>query len=258
MKKNILILVACLLVQQASAQMYINDKSIRYQQERMVFKQWDRNKFSPTPGFLWLNPLYWLTWAFYPGYKDTDLRPLSASGPQTQRLALVAAMNATDKSYKLQADTLRTSAVSEIANQSGLVSSVDPLWLLYYSKELTPVLEHSEAELVASLPPAVRQQVVNEGIAAWYVRELDMLKERLEGAKTTTLDRGARILAYHRMLMEYRMLAATWATRTATAARNINSVAKQQQVRSNQVTIDAWTPESDAAIARKVLADRKY
>jgi hypothetical protein len=258
MKKYIFLLTGCLLARLASAQMVINDQSIRYQQERMVFKQWDINKFTPTHGFLWLNPYYWLTWAWYPRYPDNDLRPLGPVGPQTQRLALVGAMNATENSYKLQADTLRNSAVSEIANQSGLITPADPLWLIYYSKELKPLLEHSEGDILAALPSAVRQKVVSEGTSTWYIRELDMLKERLDGARNTTLDRGARILAYHRMLMEYRVLAATWSTRTATAAMNMNRVAQQQQVRNNQVSINIWTPQSDVAIARKVLADRKY
>lgn len=258
MKKYIFLLLGCLFFRLASAQMVINDQSIRYQQERMVFKQWDKNKFTPTHGFLWLNPYYWLTWAWYPGYPDNDLRPLGPVGPQTQRLALVAAMNATENSYKVHADTLRNSAVSEIADQSGLVTSADPLWLIYYSKELKPVLDHSEADILSALTPAIRAKVVSEGTAAWYVRELDMLKERLDAARSTTLDRGARILAYHRMLLEYRALAATWATRTATAAMNMDRVARQQQVRTNQVNINSWTPQSDVAIARKVLADRKY
>lgn len=258
MKKYLFLLGYCLLVMQVNAQMVINDQSIRYQQERMVFKQWDKNKFTPTHGFLWLNPYYWLTWAWYPGYPDNDLRPLGPAGPQTQRLALVGAMNATDNSYKLHSDTLRTSAVSEIANQSGLITSADPLWLIYYSKELKLVMEHTEAGILSTLPSAVRQKVVSEGTSAWYLRELDMLKERLDGARTTTVDRGARILAYHRMLLEYRVLAATWATRTATAAMNMDRVAKQQQVKNNRVSINSWTPESDVAIARKVLADRKY
>jgi hypothetical protein len=258
MKKIILIALTGLIIQQATAQMVINDQSVRYQQERMVFKQWDKNKFTPTHGFLWLNPYYWLTWALHPGYPDNDLRPLGPSGPQTQRLALVGVLNSTENSYKLQADTLRNSALSEIANQSGLVAPADPLWLLYYAKELRPVTGHTPASILSPLPAVVQQKVVAEGLYDWYIKELDMLKERLDGARSTTLDRGARILAYHRMLLEYRVLAATWATRISAAATTIQMTNQQNKVKANQVTVDSWTPATDVSIARKVLADRKY
>jgi hypothetical protein len=221
------LLVTGLLVPQTFAQMRINDESIRYQEERMVFKQWDKKKFTPTSGFLGLNPYYWLTWGLMPGYKKTDLRPLRPSGPQTQRLALVGSMNDVDNSYKLHADTLRNSALSEIANQAGFVSAADPLWILYYSRELNPVLNYSAATILGPLPTAVQEQVIAAGTYNWYTKELDMLRERISGARTTNMDRGARIMAYHRMLLEYRVLAATWATRTATAASDIQMTAQQ-------------------------------
>jgi len=70
------------------SQVPINDEAFRYQEQRMVFQQWDQNKFKPGKGFLDLNPYYWLVWGWpYPNYHKTDLRPLSATGPQSQRLA---------------------------------------------------------------------------------------------------------------------------------------------------------------------------
>src|ERR1700750_1439830 len=104
--KSIIFFLLCLACcSSAFAQVPINDEAFRYQQQRMVFQQWDQNKFKPGKGFLDLNPYYWLVWGWpYPNYHKTDLRPLSANGPQTQRLALVAAMNSTDGKYKLQSD----------------------------------------------------------------------------------------------------------------------------------------------------------
>lgn len=251
-------LAGVLLLQQASAQMPIKDEAVRYQQERMVFKQWDQNKFKPGSGFLGLSPYYWLTWGLMPGYKKKDLRPLGPSGPQTQRLALVGTMNGTDNSYKLHADTLRNSALSEAAYQEGLLSATDPLWNLYYSKELRLVEEHPNPGMLGKLSPVIRRQVISEGMFDWYKRELDMLKERLDAARSTDMDRGSRIMAYHRLLLAYRALAATWATRTATAAMNLKLTDGRARAVSGKVTIDAWTPQSDIRIANKVLADRKY
>ncbi|WP_184549840.1 hypothetical protein [Mucilaginibacter sp. FT3.2] len=262
MKKQLkllaLTLMGSLLVQQTFAQTVVNDEAIRYQEERMVFKQWDKNKFTPSSGFLGLNPYYWLTWGLMPGYKKTDLRPLGPNGPQTQRIALVATMNSTDNSYKLHSDTLKTSALADIANQSGLITSADPLWLLYYSSELKPVLDHSEMGILAGLPDAVRHQVITTGLLTWYEKELDILKERLDAARSTDMDRGSRIMAYHRLLQNYRTLEATWAIRTATAALNIQMVKQQAKVKARQVTPSTWTPQTDVGIANKVLADRKY
>jgi hypothetical protein len=242
------------IIHQCSGQSAVRDQSVRYQEERMVYLQWDQNKFTPKAGFLSLNPYYWLTWGlFHPSYHKKDLRPLSATGPQTQRLALVGAMNSTDNKYKLQSDTVRNTALSEIANQSGLITDVDPLWQLYYSNELKPVLNNSMATILAGLSPQVSAKLVSEGLYSWYKNELDMLKERIQAAHSTTMDRGSRIMAYHRLLMEYRRLAGVWAIRTSTAQATLNMTAQQQKLKANQVTVSEWTPQTDIQIAKKVL-----
>lgn len=254
-----LMILLPLLALRSLAQRAVQDESVRYQEERMVYLQWDQNKFTPKAGFLSLNPYYWLTWGlFEPNYHKTDLRPLSATGPQTQRLALVGTVNSVDNSYKQNSDTARNTALTSIAEQSGLVSGADPLWLLYYNSALSPVLNYSEASILAPLPAAVRTAVVSEGLLTWYENELAMLKERINGARTTDMDRGSRIMAYYRYLNEYRTLAATWATRVATASRNIRMVKQQNTARQAPVMSTGWTPQTDVQIARKVLADRKY
>ncbi|WP_230383744.1 zincin-like metallopeptidase domain-containing protein [Pedobacter endophyticus] len=72
MKKSHLILFLCFLAINCIGQKKITDKHITYQQERMVFKQWDAGKFTPKSGFLGLNPEYWITWALHPNYPKTD------------------------------------------------------------------------------------------------------------------------------------------------------------------------------------------
>lgn len=247
-----------LFIQQVHAQKKIVDESIRYQQERMVFKQWDQNKFTPTSGFLGLNPYYWLTWGLMPGYKKQDLRPLSASGPQSQRLGLVGVMNATDHDYKLHADTLSNIALLEIANQSGALSAADPLWIMYYSKELKPVLQNTMSTILSGLSPALQSKVVSEGLYTWYKNQLDMLKERIEGAHSADMDRGSRILAYHRMLLEYRVLEATWATRIVSGDKNMQRSADKDKAKSAQVNLSGWTPDTDVKIANEVVNTRKF
>lgn len=236
------------------AQQKINDEALRYQQQRMVFQQWDQNKFKPSAGFLSLNPFYWLVWGLpYPNYHKTDLRPLSATGPQTQRLALVAAMQSSDNQYKLHSDTVRNVALSQIASQSGLISGTDPLWLLYYQRQFQPVLNHSMESVLSGLPPEVSSKLVAEGLYDWYNDELNRLKERIEGAHSADIDRGARIMAYYRLLQDYRRLSGVWAIRTASARTTIDMTAKQQQLQAGHVTVTGWTPQTDIELARKVL-----
>lgn len=246
------------MVQSSFAQRAIEDKAIRYQQERMVFKQWDPGKFEPGSGWLGINPYYWLTWGLHPNYPDTDRRPLSAWGPQTQRLGMVGVLNNVSGAYKLEADTLRSTSLLEITNQSGVLSAADPLWILYYAKELKPVLEYSDGAILGALSGSVRNKVVSEGTFNWYKNELQILKERIGGARTANMDRGSRILAYHRLLREYRTLSATWATRTAGGEKKIGLSSQLSKLKSGQVSIDSWTPGSDVEIARQVIQSRKY
>lgn len=255
MKKTIYLTLAALCCEAACfAQSKVDDKNIRYQQERMVYKQWDKNKFTPTSGFLGLNPWYWLTWGFfYPNYHKNDLRPLSANGPQTQRLALVSTMNGVDNKYKLESDTIRNTALSEMADETGLITGADPLWALYYSREFKPVLEHSMSSVLTGLSPQVSARLVSEGMYDWYRNELDRLKERIVGAHTADMERGSRIMTYFRLLNEYRRLAGVWAIRTASAQTTID-MAKQQLLLHNRTTsAPDWTPQTDIQIARQVL-----
>ena len=252
-----MILLPLLLLKMAcncSSQSIAQDQSVRYQQERMVYLQWDQNKFTPKAGFLSLNPYYWLTWGlFHPDYHDKDLRPLSAGGPQTQRLALVGGLNATDNKYKLQSDTVRSTALLEIANESGLISGADPLWMLYYRNQLAPVINNSAASILKGLTPQVSAKLIEEGLYSWYKNELDMLKQRIDAAHSTDMDRGERIMAYHRYLMEYRNLAGVWAIRISSAQSTLDMAKQQQKLKANQVDVPEWTPHSDIEIANKVL-----
>jgi hypothetical protein len=253
--KTLLMAGLCLLFTfRLFAQEEVYDKAIVHQEQRMVFLQWNQDEFDPKAGFLDLNPYYWLVWGLFdPDYHNTDLRPLSATGPQTQRIALVAAQNSTDNKYKLHSDTVRNTALSNIAETSGLLSDADPLWLLYYSQQFAPLLNYSAATILGPLSTQVSAKLVSEGLYSWYTNQLSMLKERLQGARTTDMDRGSRILAYYRLLKEYQTLAGVWSIRTAVAAKDITMTGSLQQVQAAKMTYGAWTPNTDVQIANQVL-----
>jgi hypothetical protein len=259
MKKLFTLTVGVLLAARLFAQEEVQDKATENQSQRMVYAQWNQNNFYPKAGFLDTNPYYWLVWGLFdPGYHNTDLRPLSATGPQTQRLALVATLNNTDNHYKLQSDTARNTALSNIANQSGLLSDADPLWLLYYNQQFQPLLNYSAATLLGPLPTNVSSQLVSQGFYSWYTGQLAMLKERLNGARTTDQDRGSRIMAYYRMLQEYQRLSGVWNIRVSAAAKNIQMTSQQQALKAGSLSPGVWTPQSDIQIANKVLIHAGY
>jgi len=260
MKKILFLLLAfCFKLSAPFAQAVIKDQAIENQSQRMVFQQWNQNDFYPHAGFLDLNPYYWLVWGLFdPNYHKTDLRPLSATGPQTQRLALVAGLNSTDNKYKINSDTVRNTALSEIANQSGFLSDADPLWLLYYNQQFQPLLNYSAVSILGPLTPQVSAKLVSEGMYSWYTNELNRLKQRLNGARTTDMDRGSRIMAYYRMLKEYQKLASVWAIRVSTAQTTINMAASQKTLQNSSTPISNWTPNTDVQIANKVLSSAQY
>jgi len=258
--KNLLFISMMLLciITTAQAQKQIRDESIVNQQERMVFKQWDRKKFTPTSGFLGLNPYYWLTWGLHPNYPKTDLRPLGPAGTQTQRLGAVTGMQQTDKNYELQSDTLAQTSLLQVAGMSGVLSATDPLWILYYSRQLKGVTDFDPGRALAAVPQIAREQVIADGSLDWYTREIAILSERLEAARTTILERGARILSYHRLLAEYRKISALWGDKVIAAAREPARVKVRQELNSEEMKIDSWTPESDVRTAREILNKRKF
>lgn len=257
--KNLLIICLLLYLLPATKTMAQNvkrqtDKHIVHQQERMVHKQWDRKKFTPTSGFLGLNYQYWLTWAWHPNYPKTDRRPLSGTGPQTLRMGMVLAMQQTDEAYKKHTDTIRNIAVTEALNYSGLVTDADPLWLLYYRREFGNLIDGTEADPLAGLSPDVGDYLRNNGLLEWYSEERAELKERLEATRTTTLDRGSRIMAYHRLLGEYRKLLSAWEAKKNYAAKFLSLAKNRNRLQSSNPDMPEFaTDRSDVQIAEDIL-----
>ena len=210
MKKLLIVLLIIIPFIRCIAQRPISDEAVTNQQERMVFKQWDWDKFTPKPGFLGLNPNYWLTWALHPNYPKTDLRPLGPLGPQTQRLGLVLAMASSTSRQRLHSDTLKTQALIKASAYSGLLSDLDPLWQLYYRQEFASLLSGNQQEDLTGIPGREKQYLISSGIYEWYRSETGNLSQRLEITRKTTLERGERLLAYQRLLMEYRAVESAW------------------------------------------------
>jgi len=258
MKKILITVVLISSVCSLQAQKQIRDESLANQQERMVFKQWDRSRFTPTSGFLGLNPYYWLTWGLHPNYPKSDLRPLALLGPQTQRLSAVGGMQRTDKNYELESDSLRQTALAQFTGISGLLSATDPLWVIYYSRQFKELLDFDRERMLSALPLGARRKLLASGSVDWYTGELGILAERLEAARTVTLDRGARIMSYHRLLLEYKKMQAFWADKVIAAGRDAERSKVRSVLKGQEIKIESWTPDSDVGIAKEILRKRKY
>lgn len=235
----------------------IRDESMVNQQERMVFKSWDRGKFTPTPGFLGLNPYYWLTWGLHPNYPKTDLRPLSATGDETIRMGLEAGMQSTDKYMELGSDTIRNVALDQISGHAGLFSDAGPLWLLYYSGQLRPVTDPDRVDMLSGLSPTVKAKLISDGSYGWYKDQVAMLAERLEGSRRTNQERGSRILSYQRLLLEFRKVQGIWTSKRASAEKMMRLSAVKSKVGAGSPA-GVSVSMSDAQVAKKVLSDRKF
>ena len=252
MTKLLLFFLLCAGGFYARAQRTIHDEHIEHQQERMVFKSWDKDKFTPKPGFLGLNPLYWATWGLHPNYPKTDLRPLGPFGPQTQRLLLTAATSRTDEAYSLHSDTLKNTALSKSSVYSGLLSDLDPLWLLYYQKEFSSLI-HPEADPLDGAGEKETKYLISSGLCQWYLSEMDGIAERLELTRKTTLQRGERLLSYQRLLGEYQKLQSTWLEKKRLAGKyiSLSEVKKTANARKN---LSKWD-KIDIAIADRILKE---
>ncbi|TBO42217.1 hypothetical protein [Pedobacter kyonggii] len=255
MKNFILTLLLCMWGCLCGAQKLISDQAVTAQQQRMVFKQWDRDKFSPRPGFLGLNPYYLMTWALHPNYPKTDLRPLGPQGPQTQRIGLALAMASAEQQYKLHSDTLKSEALKKASGYSGLLSDLDPLWQLYYKREFSPLLL-AEKNSLDGLSEKERQYLVSSGVYQWYREEQQSLLERLNITRKTTLQRGERLLAYQRLLSEYRALEGTWSAKKRHVWKHISI---RQRSKAIEQRAEGMSPRtrSDIEIADRILKHSK-
>src|SRR5690554_3055656 len=259
MKTVLFILICFVLSWKVSAQMAIHDRAIVAQQKRMVYKEWDRNKFYPKPNRILgvpTNLLWYMTWALHPNYPKTDRRLLSPQGEQTQRLALAAAMSITSDYYKKEADSVQLASAKELARISGAFSEVDPLYQLYYKKELKP-LENLGEEVFDDVPTVVQAYLRETGVLDWFQQEMSRLAERYQLAKRLDMERGQRILMYHRILQEMRQCLSRWQNQI-----NLSQQVVEFKSFKNHGPIEAGSPArgketDDQEVIERIIKNRE-
>lgn len=251
----LLLTIGWLRSESGFSQVPIHDRAVVAQQERMVFKQWDPAKFYPLPRRVFgvpTNPNWYLVWAFHPDYPRLDRRPLSSRGEQTQRLGLAAAMKISSDHFHKETDTVKNLAIKEITRISAAFSDVDPLYRLYYKKELDP-LEMNGYGLLGDLSPEVNAYLHQHGVYQAYLEHMQSLAERYRFAKTLDMERGQRILMYHRIMLDMRRILDRWAYQAGLAERVLTY--KKQQAQP-AFTFSSHTPATDKKLAAKILQQR--
>jgi len=238
----------------------INDPHIQAQQDRMVFRQW--GNFLPNPkNFLGINvnPHYTLTWSYLAPTQNRryrsgeDIRPFKAGGTQTIRASANLSQMIITNKYKEYTDSLARDATSEIYNMSGLFSSLDPMWRLYYSKELDKLINYNPDEVTADLTSDQVEYLTRSGGIQWYDEQMLLLQEKLEAAFNQDIDRGSRILNYHHLLMAYRRLQGNWITKIMLADKLKGIHQHSDAAKTAPVSGYNWTATSDKEIMRQII-----
>jgi len=233
-------------------QTLIHDKAIVAQQERMVFKQWDEDKFLPDANRLLgipTNPIWYATWGLHPNYPDLDRRPLSTHGEQTQRLGLAAAMQISSNHYKQHSDTVKNLANTEMARISGALSATDPLYQLYYKKELRP-LEDPASAAFQGISPEIVSYMTDHGAYQWYLDNMNSISERYGFAKSLDMERGQRILMYHRIMLDMRDILKKWQYKVDMSSNMLAFRRLNERKISGEITFS--NPQNEVDRAKKI------
>lgn len=238
----------------------IKDPHIRAQQQRMVFAKW--GDWLPKGKYflgLQLNIHHTMTWGWMaPNQNDdyrrgADIRPLGPAGEQTQRMALNTMLKSTSDKYKEYTDSIARDATSELYNTSGLFSTLDPLWRLYYSKELDEVINYDRNSLISILSNDQRIYLTQTGGINWYDEQMLIMQEKLNAAFNQDIDRGSRVINYHNLLIEFRKLRSVWDAKLILADRLKPLYEKNNSMKSPPITGFTTSRSSDVEIMRAIM-----
>jgi len=240
----------------------ISDPHLTAQQQRMVITRW--GNWLPEPHYflgIQTNIHYTMVWGWLApsrnrSYKQgADIRPLGPTGEQTQRMLLNAQLLESSRQIKKLTDSIAGQARSELYQYSALFASVDPLWRLYYRNELDPVLNFNPNQTFDGLTGDQLLYLQTSGLPEWYIGEMSRLQERLDLAFKTDMERGSRIMAYHRLLLDYRSLQNRWEEQLAHAEKlwQLKSGAEQSRRSSisGQPAVFIYSDQAD--LMRKII-----
>lgn len=258
---KLLFIIFILTCSSTKAQKLITDPYITLQEKRMVYHSWA--DFRPSKGFLGLNPHYLLTWGILANLRNRryrngpDIRPLKPSGTQNLRYASLVATGQEIEGFSEISSSLAINSSEEYLHISGLIANVDPLWNLYYKRELSPLLNYNGRPLDTA-PERAKETLKNSNSLHWYNEQMHILKERLEINLKEDINRGARIMGHHRILLDFIELQKKWTNILQEATKRTDRL---HVIRHHTQTTDSiriswkdWTSSSDQQIMREVIS----
>lgn len=255
----------------AFSQMIVKDDAMAAQERRQVYLKW--GDWKPDAKYIFgaqVNQLHSLVWGWSAPsrnrtYKNSgnDIRPLKATGKQNLRLAALAQQNAIMEDIVKESNEIGSLAEQEILYYSNTTAKIDPLYQFYFKKTLKPIYEFQLSDVLAQCKSVDVYNYLKEiGIIDIHVREMNILKERLDGLFNTNIERGQRIIGYHKILNDYRGQNETFNSHVSTTrrflsmkARNVYQSPKDID-NSNAYNGDQY--DRDRQITREVMETVKY
>lgn len=267
MKKLLLILF--LVPGITFGQTRLKDNAMRAQERRQVYQKW--GDWNPKAKYFFgvqTNPMHTLVWGWVAPsanrrYKrGADIRPLKANGKQTLRLAAMEQQRAITDQMVRESNIIGQMATNEMTYYTKTLAKADPLYLLYFKKTLKPIAEFSTSKLQRECGTTEIYTFLNEiGVIDSHIREMNMLKSRLDGLFSSNIERGQRIIMYHRLLADLRTETETWSnhiksTKLFLSMRNKNAYRSPEQNDYNGFS--GSQEDRDRQISRKIIEEVRY
>lgn len=198
----------------------IKDPHIVGQEKRQVFQEWGdwqpkkKNILGVNVNYHYTMVWGWLAPKRNRRYKDgDDIRPLSLTGLQNQRYATTLIQEDRTKRILEHAEVVHDETFDEYMHISSLSVEADPLYLLYYKKELRDcdnLLQDQWGDGNYFSKIGMTYEAFKEnnkyGILETLKIDVEKLEDKFEMAKKADMPRGKRILMYHDCLMDLRKL----------------------------------------------------
>lgn len=213
------VLFFCFAYSNAQSVKKLKDSHIVAQEKRQVALQWgDWRPEKKTVLGVNVNIHYTLVWGWLAPArnrkyrKGNDIRPLSPTGLQNQRMVTTLIQEEETKKIADEVDLIEASTFEEYMHISSLTTEADPLYLLYYKKMLKPLKEQEGIDKNAAgyylgkmgMSEATAARSNEYGLLNRLVADLQILTEKYKMARTADMPRGKRIIMYHECLLEWR------------------------------------------------------
>src|SRR5690606_25948789 len=143
-------------------------------------------------------------------------------------------------------------------NTGGAISEVDPLWQLYYKRTLKDVKDYDLSVFINKLNAKQKMYMTETGVIKSFDESMLRLNERLNGAFNTTMERGSRIINYHRIYLEYEKLLNEWQHHTVWAETLLDlRESANKNRKGDDLNAVVWNESDERALMSKIIDEAK-